>query len=224
MLAEAKSDSRSLAEPSTQLLTRSAELVEKIVLLESKLAQATPDEEDAEDVTKYYNPMDLDQIKDLLPQMSMQYLISTLAPADFQPEKLIVGSPSYLKALSEILRETSAEALQAYFVWKTVQAYAYKVEDDALKPLKMFNNELQGKDTGALEERWRVRTFRSQFFLFDSRFGPCTVYFAHFGVPFMFKSKFALHTLLLYVDTSFLIRVLLHMLSFFVYPGVGSLL
>lgn len=137
-------------------MTRSAELVEEIVLLESRLAQATPDEEDAEDVTKYYNPMDLEQIKDLLPQLSVQYLISTLAPADFKPEKLIVGSPSYLKALSGILRETSAEALQAYFVWKTVQAYAYRVEDDALKPLKRFNNELQGKDSDASEERWRT--------------------------------------------------------------------
>ena len=137
-------------------MTRSAELVEKIVLLESKLAQATPDEEDAEDVTKYYNPMDLDQIKDLLPQLSVQYLISTLAPADFKPEKVIVGSPSYLKALSGMLRETSAEALQAYFVWKTVQTYAYRVEDDALKPLKRFNNELQGKDSDASEERWRT--------------------------------------------------------------------
>lgn len=125
-------------------------------MLESKLAQATPDEEDAEDVTKYYNPMNLDQIKGLLPQLSVEHLISTLAPADFKPEKLIVGSPSYLKALSEILRGTSAETLQAYFVWKTVQAYAYRIEDDALKPLKRFNNVLLGKDPDASEERWRT--------------------------------------------------------------------
>ena len=130
--------------------------MESIVRLESKLAQATPDEEDAEDVTKYYNPMNLDQIKGLLPQLSVQYLISTLAPVGFKPKKLIVGSPSYLKALSGILRETSAEALQAYFVWKTVQAYAYTIEDDALKPLKRFNNELLGKDPDASEERWRT--------------------------------------------------------------------
>ena len=156
LLAEAKSDSKPLEGLWTQISTKNAELVEGIVLLESKLAQATPDEEDAEDVTKYYNPMNLDQIKDLLPQVSVEYLISTLAPANFKPEKLIVGSPSYLRALAEILRETSAEALQAYFVWKTVQTYAYKVEDDALKPLKTFNNELLGKDPDASEERWRT--------------------------------------------------------------------
>ena len=156
LLGEAKSDSKPLRGLWTQISTRNAELVEGIVLLESKLAQATPDEEDAEDVTKYYNPMDLDQIKELLPQVSVQYLISTLAPANFRPDKLIVGSPSYLRALAEILRGTSAEALQAYFVWKTVQTYAYKVEDDALKPLKRFNNELLGKDPDASEERWRT--------------------------------------------------------------------
>ena len=156
LLAEAKVNRGPLPGFWAQISTSSAELVESIVLFESKLAQATPDEEDAEDVTKYYNPMNLDQIKHLLPQLSVQYLISTLAPAKFKPEKLIVGSPSYLKALSEILRETSAEALQAYFVWKTVQAYAYKVEDDALKPLKRFNNELLGKDPDASEERWRT--------------------------------------------------------------------
>ena len=155
LLAEAKIHSKPLKGPWAQVSTKSAELVESIVLFESKLAQATPDEEDAEDVTKYYNPMNLDQIKSLLPQLSVQYLISTLAPADFEAKKLIVGSPSYLRALSAILRETSAEALQAYFVWKTVQAYAYKIEDDALKPLKRFNNELLGKDPDASEERWR---------------------------------------------------------------------
>ena len=156
MLAEAESDLKPIKGFWTQFSTRSAELVEAIVLLESKLAQATPDEEDAEDVTKYYNPMNLDQVKGLLPQLSVRYLVSTLAPVDFKPGKLIVGSPSYLKALSGILRETSAEALQAYFVWKTVQGYAYRIEDDALKPLKRFNNELLGKDADASEERWRT--------------------------------------------------------------------
>ena len=156
LLADAKSNSVPLNGLWTRISTTSAELVEDIVLFESKLAQATPDEEDAEDVTKYYNPMNLGQIKELLPQLSVQHLIFTLAPVDFKAKKIIIGSPSYLKALSGILGETSAESLQAHFVWKTVQAYAYKVEGDALKPLKRFNNELLGKDPDASEERWRT--------------------------------------------------------------------
>ena len=135
---------------------RSSGLVKAIVDLESRLAAVTPDAEDAQDVTKYYNPRSLAEVESLLPQLSVESVISSLAPHDFRPDRIIVGSPSYLETLSAILEESTAETLQAYFVWKTVQTYAYEVEDKALKPLKRFNNELQGKEPDALEERWRT--------------------------------------------------------------------
>ena len=81
-------------------------------------------------------------------------LQASLAPAGYTTDRIIVGSPSYLKAVASALKKTSPETLQAYFVWKTVQHYAYYIEDDALKPLLRFNNELQGKDPDATEERW----------------------------------------------------------------------
>lgn len=134
----------------------SESLVKDLVAFESKLAAATPPAEEAEDVTKYYNPKTLEETKSLLPQLSIQYIIASLAPPGYTTNRVIVGSPSYLKAVSSILKSTNAETLQAYFVWKTVQNYAYRVEDDALKPLLRFNNELQGKDPNATEERWRT--------------------------------------------------------------------
>jgi endothelin-converting enzyme len=79
-----------------------------------------------------------------------------LAPHGYNPNRIIVGSPSYLEKLSNILEESTVEVLQAYFAWKTVQTYVYEVEDEALKPLRRFNNWLQGKDPDALEERWRT--------------------------------------------------------------------
>ena len=156
LLQEAQPHSAIFKYFGSPLSTSSAELVEGIISLESKLAKATPDTENAEDVTKYYNPHSPDEVKSLLPQLSIRFLIESLAPSGYSTEKMIVGSPSYLKVLSSTLRETSTEVLQAYFVWKTVQRYADKVEDDALKPLTRFNNELQGKDPDASEERWRT--------------------------------------------------------------------
>lgn len=135
---------------------RSQGLVKAIVDLESRLAAATPDAEDAEDVTKYYNPRSLAEVRSLLPQLSVESVVSSLAPHGYQPDRIIVGSPSYLRNLSTIFEESKAETLQAYFVWKTVQTYAYEVEDKALKPLKRFNNALQGKEPDAVEERWRT--------------------------------------------------------------------
>ncbi|KAL8702218.1 MAG: hypothetical protein Q9201_004522 [Fulgogasparrea decipioides] len=134
----------------------SEELVKTVVHFETNLALASPDEEDAEDVTKYYNPRSLSEVKSLLPQLSMPYLLSILAPARFVPEKIIVGSPSYLKALSEQLESASYETIRAYLVWKTVQTYVDEVEDEALTPLKRFNNQLRGKDPDASEDRWRT--------------------------------------------------------------------
>lgn len=156
LLSQAGPHSAGIQSLRDRFSTNSAELVESLVLLESKLAKATPDAEDADDATKYYNPRSLNEVRGLLPQLSVSFVIERLAPSGYSPEKLIVGSPSYLKRLSSVLQETSVETLQAYFVWKTVQTYGYRIEDDVLKPLKRFNNELQGKDPESSEERWRT--------------------------------------------------------------------
>ncbi|KAI4257384.1 MAG: hypothetical protein L6R42_005701, partial [Xanthoria sp. 1 TBL-2021] len=134
----------------------SEELVKAVIELEKTLAFASPDEADAEDVTKYYNPRSLTEVHALLPQLSMPYLLSLLAPTGFVPSKVIVGSPSYLDALAQQLDVASHETLRAYLVWKTVQGYVDEVEDEALIPLKRFNNKLRGKDPEASEDRWRT--------------------------------------------------------------------
>lgn len=139
-----------------RLLVKGAELAEQIVSLESQLAKATPSEEDSQDITKSYNPMSVEEAQTLLPQVSISYVISHFAPSGYKPTKLIVGSPSYLKAASKILEKTSAETLQAYLSWKTIQSFTYAIEADALKPIKRLNNELKGTDPDAVKERWRT--------------------------------------------------------------------
>ena len=156
LLIDAGPESTPLKSLSRDPSTSNIELVEGIVLLESKLAKATPDAEDADDVTKYYNPYTVEEVEALLPQIPIGYLNSILAPSDYQSEKVIVGSPSYLNTVSSVLKDTSTEIIQAYLVWKIVQAYAHRIEANALKPLTRFNNQLQGKDPDATEERWRT--------------------------------------------------------------------
>lgn len=156
LLREAMPNATDSSESGSKLSTYSEGLVKALVDFETKLAEATPSTEEAEDVTQYYNPMTLDETESLVPQLSMQYIIAGLAPPGYVPERIIVGSPSYLRALSDILKNTSVETIQAYFVWKTVQRFASRVEDDALKPLLQFNNQLLGKAPDATEERWRT--------------------------------------------------------------------
>ena len=156
LLHEAYPNSTLRESKPSRIFARSEDLVEAVIDFETKLARATPDTEDAEDVVKYYNPRTVEETRSLFPQLSVQYIISVLAPSDYKPDRIIVGSPSYLKLASEIFRNAKPETIQAYFVWKAVQAYVNKVEDDALKPLLRFNNQLGGKAPDASEERWRT--------------------------------------------------------------------
>ncbi|KAL8851976.1 MAG: hypothetical protein Q9221_003187 [Calogaya cf. arnoldii] len=155
LLREAQ-PSPQLALDTSMVFECSEELVKAVIDLEKNLAFASPDEADAEDVTKYYNPRSLTEIQAILPHLSMPYLLDILAPSGFEPTKVIVGSPSYLEALAQQLSSASYETARAYLVWKTVQGYVDEAEDEALVPLKRLNNKLRGKDPDASEERWRI--------------------------------------------------------------------
>ncbi|MCJ1294530.1 hypothetical protein MMC34_006088 [Xylographa carneopallida] len=146
---------RSQKDAKSGLFIKSDVLVDSLVDFEKQLAEASPDPEDAQDVTKYYNPLTLETVRALLPQVSIPYLISSRT-SGFSPEKIIVGSPSYLKAVSTILSRTNKQTIQAYLVWKSVQVYGVSIESEAIKPLLRFTNRLGGKDPEVREERWRT--------------------------------------------------------------------
>ncbi|KAL5340080.1 hypothetical protein BJX70DRAFT_131494 [Aspergillus crustosus] len=135
--------------------TKINQLVEDVVVFESKLANVSPDTQTQEDVTKYYNPRSIEETKSLLPQISLSDIISDLAPSDYETDRLIVGSPSYMSSLSEILEETPREVIQLFFKWKIVQEYAEHIESAEVEPLREFNNVLVGKDPQAKKDRWR---------------------------------------------------------------------
>lgn len=155
----------------------SDKIAENIVAFETKLANVTPDTATQEDVTKYYNPHSIKETEAMVPEISFTDILSELAPHDYQGDRLIVGSPSYMKSLSEILDDAPRETVAFFLQWKLIQAYADKVEDDKVIPLRQFKNTLEGKDPQATEERWRkcIRSLDegigwslSRFYVLDS--------------------------------------------------------
>ncbi|KAH7359692.1 hypothetical protein BKA66DRAFT_573986 [Pyrenochaeta sp. MPI-SDFR-AT-0127] len=127
-----------------------------IIDLEKKLAAASPSEEDREDVTKYYNPMLIDEADAIAPEIELKALLAGQAPANSKIERVIVMTPDYLKELSVILAATDREVLQSYFLWKAVQSFSSYVDADAVKPYRRFVNVLAGKDPDSAPERWRT--------------------------------------------------------------------
>ena len=130
-------------------------IAEDIVAFEGKLADVTPDTQTQEDITKSYNPRSVKETESLAPEISFADIISELAPRDYQGDRLIIGSPSYLEALSVILKDAPRETVSYFLQWKLIQHYAKTIEDDKVLPLRQFTNTLEGKDPQATEERWR---------------------------------------------------------------------
>ncbi|KAJ5499849.1 Peptidase M13 neprilysin [Penicillium expansum] len=130
-------------------------IAEDVVAFEKKLADVTPDTQTQEDVTKYYNPLTVKETEALIPEISFADIISSLAPHDYKGDRLIVGSPSYMKALSVLLKDTPRETILLFLQWKLIQAFADVIEDASIEPLRRFENELAGKEPQAKEERWR---------------------------------------------------------------------
>ena len=133
-----------------------SEMVSGLMQFEIKLAEARPDEEDLENVIKAYNPLTSCELQQLVPQLSLDKIIRKLAPTGYTAKYVIVSSPSYMQNMSDIVDGTPKEIVQAYMVWKTVQAYSSRVEDPLMLPLRRFTNELEGKEPDAREERWRT--------------------------------------------------------------------
>ncbi|RII10824.1 hypothetical protein CUC08_Gglean006824 [Alternaria sp. MG1] len=129
---------------------------EGIIDLEKKLAAASPSEEDREDVTKYYNPMSIDEAAAIAPEIELKALLADQAPHGTDIKRVIVMTPHYLKDLSAILAATPKDVLQSYFVWKAVQSFSSYVDAEAVKPYRRFVNVLSGKDPDSAPERWRT--------------------------------------------------------------------
>ncbi|GAB1312580.1 hypothetical protein MFIFM68171_02790 [Madurella fahalii] len=126
-----------------------------VVDFEKRLAAASPSTEERQDVTKYYNPMSLQDASALAPKIDLAYVISSLS-SGHKVDRVIVTSPKYLKELHTILENTDVAVLQNYFVWKVVQAFYSYVDSSVVKPYKGFVNELAGKDPNSEPERWRT--------------------------------------------------------------------
>lgn len=130
-------------------------VVDGLVDFELQMATASPDPEDLSDITKVYNPRTVDEAEAYNPLISVKSIINHFTNG-FKPSKIIVASPHYLKSLARILASERRDVIQAYLAWKVVQSYGSVVEDDAVEPLRRFNNKLQGKEADAKSERWRT--------------------------------------------------------------------
>ncbi len=139
-------------------LSANLDLAQLVIDFEIKLAMITPPKEVMMRPMKSYNKLNISAFEALLPEISLPRLVKALAPSDYTADSVIVPSPDYLSQLHFLLQLTKMEVLQAFFVWKTIQQHADRIEDPALKPLKDFNAKMKGSRVDEPPERWRQCT------------------------------------------------------------------
>ncbi|OAT06842.1 neprilysin [Blastomyces gilchristii SLH14081] len=92
----------------------------------------------------------------LLPQVSLQRIISAKAPKGYKAKQIGVLGVDTVKALSKLLAKTSNPVLESFLKWKVIQRYSSDIEDPIISLYRRFNRILAGQDPDSFTERWEM--------------------------------------------------------------------
>lgn len=129
------------------------DLAGKIIALEKAIISVAPSRQDLTDPSYYYNSLPIAEADVLFPEVSFSRLIESFAPSDYTIDHVIVFSPSYFSQLSSIIKNSTAETLDAYLKWVLIQTWATYLSDAANAPYRRLKNELNGLDPEAASDR-----------------------------------------------------------------------
>lgn len=123
---------------------------QKIIALETALAQPRLDRVERRDRRKTYNPMTVTDLQKLTPSINWQDYISGVGLP--KPDTLIVSQPRYMEALENIFKENKVAEWKAYMRWTLLRQSAGMLSTE----IENANWEFYGKTlTGAVKQRPR---------------------------------------------------------------------
>jgi len=129
-----------------------ADRAERLMALETRLAEVMWTKEENRDWSKRYNPMNLDELNKMSPEINWTLAFETAQiPASSQ---FLVSQPSYFEAAGKILAETPLDTWKDYLALQTISAFAPVLGDQfAELNFNFFRKGLSGVDEQ--EPRWK---------------------------------------------------------------------
>jgi predicted metalloendopeptidase len=94
-----------------------------IVAFETELAQAQWTKVELRDPNKSYNKYEIAKLTELTPGYDWKAALAATGVGN-KTDYVIVGQPSYLSGLNQILEKTDLDTLKAYFQWQLLRAYS----------------------------------------------------------------------------------------------------
>ncbi len=129
-----------------------ADRAERLMALETKLAEVMWTKEENRDWSKRYNPMNLDELNEMSPQINWALgFESVQIPLDKQ---FLVSQPSYFEAAGKIIEDTPLETWKDYLSFQTINTFAPVLGDQyAELSFNFFRKGLSGVEEQ--EPRWK---------------------------------------------------------------------
>ncbi|KAH7889832.1 Metalloprotease [Phlebopus sp. FC_14] len=134
---------------------RAHELAQQVVRFEADIADATLDlDKLQQDPFGTYNPTSINTLKAALPQVNFPDYFATFTPRFF-PSRVIITYKPYPSSLSDILKRTSSDVIEAYLVVRAALEYAPNLgtTTEAWKAVRQLQETLNGLRPGAVGER-----------------------------------------------------------------------
>lgn len=131
-----------------------ADRAERLLALETSLAKVMWTKEENRDWSKRYNPMNIDELNEMSPQVNWTLGFETAQiPVDSQ---FLVSQPSYFEAAGKIIADTPLETWKDYLTFQTISNFAPVLGDQfAELSFDFFRKGLSGVDEQ--EPRWSAR-------------------------------------------------------------------
>jgi len=129
-----------------------ADRAERLLALETRLAEVMWTKEENRDWSKRYNPMNLDQLNDMAPQINWALGFETAQiPLSSQ---FLVSQPSFFEAAGPIIAETPLDTWKDYLSFQTISEFSPVLGDQfAELSFNFFRKGLSGVDKQ--EPRWK---------------------------------------------------------------------
>jgi len=129
-----------------------ADRAERLMALETKLAEVMWTKEENRDWSKRYNPMNLDELNEMSPQINWASgFESGQIPLD---QTFLVSQPSYFEAADKIIADTPLETWKDYLSFQTISTFASVLGDQyAELSFNFFRKGLSGVEEQ--EPRWK---------------------------------------------------------------------
>ncbi|KAH7107511.1 zincin [Auriculariales sp. MPI-PUGE-AT-0066] len=135
--------------------TRAKRLAKAVVTFETRLANASADNDYFADALATYNPVALKVLQAAIPQIDFPAYFATFAVRKFPAAPVILSFPPFAAELGWILSNTSTETLEAYLVTRVALTHAplLSYETAEWKAVRELREAVYGLKKGAVTER-----------------------------------------------------------------------